>query len=85
MCRGQYLDRYEVTGEQRQQHDWYSTPNITTVIKLRRNRWAGRVERIGKREMYTGFLVAKSARKRLLGRDRPRRKNIKMDFIDTTM
>jgi hypothetical protein len=33
----------------------YSSPNIVTVIKSRRIRWAGRLARIGRAEMFTGF------------------------------
>jgi hypothetical protein len=33
----------------------YSSPNIFQVIKSRRMRWAGHIERTGRRETYTGF------------------------------
>ena len=44
--------RYEVTGEWRRLHDeelndLYSSPNIVSVIKSRRMRWAGHVARMG--------------------------------------
>jgi hypothetical protein len=52
--------RYEATGERRRLHneelkDLYSSPNVFGVIKLRRMRWAGHEERMGKREVHTGF------------------------------
>jgi hypothetical protein len=34
-------------------HNLYSSPNIVMVIKSRRMRWAGHVERMG--EAFTGF------------------------------
>jgi hypothetical protein len=44
--------RDEVTGEWRklhnkELHDLYSSPNIITIIKSRRMRWAGHVARMG--------------------------------------
>jgi hypothetical protein len=36
-------------------HSLYSSPNIVRVIKSRRMRWAGRVERMGRGEVITGF------------------------------
>ena len=46
--------RNKVTGEWRKLHheglnDLYSSPNIVRVIKSRRMRWAGHVERRGER------------------------------------
>jgi hypothetical protein len=46
------LKRDEVTGECRKIHneelcDFYSSPNIIRIIKLRRIRWAGHVARMG--------------------------------------
>jgi len=35
--------------------DLYPSPNIVRVIKLRRMGWAGRVVRMGRVEVYTGF------------------------------
>jgi hypothetical protein len=44
-------------------HSLYSSPNIVRVIKSRRMRWAGHVERMGKGEVFTGFwLVGPKAR-----------------------
>jgi hypothetical protein len=36
-------------------HSLYSSPNIVTMIKSRRMRWAGHVARMGRREVFTGF------------------------------
>jgi hypothetical protein len=36
-------------------HNLYSSPNIATVIKSRRMRWAGYVARMGREEVFTGF------------------------------
>jgi hypothetical protein len=36
-------------------HDLYSSPNIVRVIKSRRMRWAGRVARMERGEVLTGF------------------------------
>jgi hypothetical protein len=50
----------EVRGEWRKLNneefnDLYSTSKSLRVIKSRRLRWAGHVERMGKEEFYTGF------------------------------
>jgi hypothetical protein len=47
--------RDEVTGDWRklhseELHNLYSSPNIIRLMKSRRMRWAGHVERIGKEE-----------------------------------
>jgi len=49
----------EVTGEWRRLHneelnDFYSSPNIVRVIKLRRKRWAGHVARMGEERGCVG-------------------------------
>jgi hypothetical protein len=36
-------------------HSLYSSPNIVRVIKSRRMRWVGHVERMGRGEVFTGF------------------------------
>jgi hypothetical protein len=65
-------------------HNLYSFPSIIKIIKSRRMRLAGHVERIvGKRNAYR-LLVGKPEGKRPLGR--PLRRwvdNIKMDLRDT--
>jgi hypothetical protein len=38
-------------------HSQYSSPNIVRVIKSRRMRWAGHVARMGRGEVFTGFLL----------------------------
>jgi hypothetical protein len=35
----------------------YSSPNIVRVIKSRRMRWDGHVARMGRVEVFTGFLL----------------------------
>ena len=36
-------------------NDLYCYPNIIRVIKLRRMRWVGHVERMGRIQVHTGF------------------------------
>jgi hypothetical protein len=36
-------------------HDLYSSPNIVRVIKSRRMRWVGYVERMGRGEVFSEF------------------------------
>ena len=77
--------RDEVTWEWRKLHieelnNLYFSPSIVRVIKSRRMRWAGHVERMGDIYIYR-FSVVKGEGKRPLGR--PRRRwydNIKMDL-----
>jgi hypothetical protein len=79
-----YLD--EVTAGLRKLHDeklhkLYSSPNIIRMIKPRRMRWAGNVERMVVMRNTYEILVGKPEGKRPLGR--PRRgweDNIKMDL-----
>jgi hypothetical protein len=53
-------------------HNLYSSPSIIRIIKSRRMRWAGHVERMaGRRNLYR-LLVGKPEGKRPLGRPRRR-------------
>jgi hypothetical protein len=62
-------------------HNLYSSPNIVTVIKSRRMRWAGHVARMGVGRAFCRVLVGKPEGKRPLGRPRRRwEDNIKMDL-----
>ena len=78
--------RDEVTGEWRKLHneelnDLYCSPSIVRVIKWRRMRWAGHVERMGERRGVYRVLVGKPEGKRPLGRPRRRLEdNIKMEL-----
>jgi hypothetical protein len=78
--------RDEVTGEWRRLHNkelyaFYSSLNITCVIKSRRLRWAGHVARMGERRGAYRALVGKPEGRRPLGRPRRRwEDNIKMDL-----
>jgi hypothetical protein len=67
----------KVTGEWRRLHneelnDLYSSPNIVRMIKSRRMRWAGHVERMGEERGLYRVLVGKPEGKRPLGRPRRR-------------
>jgi hypothetical protein len=53
-------------------HNVYSSPNIIRMIKSRRNRWAGHVERMGAKTNAYRILVGKPEGKRPLGRPRHR-------------
>ena len=58
------LKRDEVRGEWRKLHneelnDLYSLPNIVRLIKSRRMRWAGHVERVGDRRGVYRVLVGR--------------------------
>ena len=78
--------REEVTGEKWRLHNeelnyFYSSPNIVRVIKSRRMRWAGHLERMGEEMGVYRVLVGKPEGRRPLGR--PRRRwadNIRMDL-----
>ena len=77
--------RDEVTGEWKKLHNelnnLYSSPNIVRVIKSRRMRWAGRVERMGDGIGVYRVLVGKPEGRRPLGRPRHRwEDNIRMDL-----
>jgi hypothetical protein len=74
-----------VTGEWRRLHNeqpdgLYSLPNIIGVIKSRRMRWEGDVERIGEGRSAYRILVGTPEGRRQLGRPRRRLHNIKMDL-----
>ena len=59
----------------------YSSPNIVRVIKSKRMRWTGHVERMGEERRAYRVLVGKAEGKRPMGR--PRRRwvdNIRMDL-----
>jgi hypothetical protein len=63
----------EVTEEWRKLHieelnDLYSLPNIVRVVKSRRMRWTGHVERMGEDRGVFRVLVGKPDGKRPLGR-----------------
>jgi hypothetical protein len=52
--------RDQVTGDwrklhNRELHNLYSSPNIIRMIKSKRMRWAGQVERMGRRGMHIGY------------------------------
>ena len=62
-------------------NDLYSSPNIVRVIKSRRMRWAGHVERMGEERGVYRVLLGKPEGRSPLGR--PRRRwvdNIRMDL-----
>jgi hypothetical protein len=78
--------RDEVTGGYRKLHNeglhnLYSSPNIITMIKSRRMRWAGHVTLMGEKMNAYRIFVGKPEGKRPLGRPRRRwEDNIKMDL-----
>jgi hypothetical protein len=80
------VDRDEATGEWRRLHneelnDLYSSPNVIWVIKSRRMKWVGHVERMGEKRGAYRILVGRPEGRRPLGRPRHRREdNIKMDL-----
>jgi hypothetical protein len=60
----------------------YSSPSIIRIMKWRRRRWAGHVERIGE-QRNTYMLVKKPEGKRPLGKPRHRWvDNIRMDLVE---
>jgi hypothetical protein len=62
-------------------NDLYSSPNIISVIKSRRMRWAGQVASVGEGRVAYRILVGRPKGRRLLGRLRRRwEDNIKMDL-----
>jgi hypothetical protein len=70
-------------GENEELHDLHSSPSIIRIIESRRMRWAGHVERTGKKRNMYRLLVGKPDGKRPLGR--PRRicvDNINMDHVE---
>jgi hypothetical protein len=80
--------RDEVTGEWRRLHNkelhaLCSSSIIIRVIKSRRLRWAGHVERMGESRRAYRALVEKPEGRRPLGRPRHRwEDNIKMDLLE---
>jgi hypothetical protein len=67
----------EVAGDWRRLHseelrNLYASPNIISVIKSRRVRWAGHVARMGEMRNSYKVLVGQPEGKRLLGRPRRR-------------
>jgi hypothetical protein len=76
----------EVTGDWRklhneELHNLYSSPSITTTIKLNKMRWAGYVTRIGEKRNARRILLRKSEGKTVLRRPRRRwEDNIKIDL-----
>jgi hypothetical protein len=78
--------RDEVTGGWRELHNeelhgMYSSPSIVRVIKARRMRWAGHVERMGEMRGAYDILVGRPEGRRPLGRPRRRwEDNIKIDL-----
>jgi hypothetical protein len=62
-------------------HGLYSSPSIVRVIKARRMRWVGHVERMGEVWVVHNILVGRPEGRRPLGRPRSRwEDNIKMDL-----
>jgi hypothetical protein len=62
-------------------HDLYSSPNIVMVIKSRRMRWAGHVERMGEGRGVYRILNGRPKGGRPLGRPRSMwENNIKLDL-----
>jgi hypothetical protein len=65
-------------------HNLYSSPSIIRMIKSRRMRWAGHVERMGEKMNAYRILVGNPEVKSLPGRPRRRwEDNIKMNLRQT--
>jgi hypothetical protein len=63
-------------------HNLYSSPSIIRIIKSRKMRWTGHVERMGEKRNVYRLLVGKPEGKRPPGRPRRRRMdNIKIDLL----
>jgi hypothetical protein len=64
-------------------HDFYSSPSIIRIIKLRKMRWEGHVVQMGEKRNVYRLFVGKPEGKRPLGRLRCWWvDNIKMDLVD---
>jgi hypothetical protein len=64
-------------------HNLYSSPSIIRIIRSRRMRWAGHVERMGEKRNVYRLLVGRPEGKRPLRRLRHRWiDNIKMDLLE---
>jgi hypothetical protein len=63
-------------------HDLYSSPSIIRIIKARRMRWAGHVQRLGEKRNAYRLLVGKPEGRRPLGRPRRRWLDIRMDLVE---
>jgi hypothetical protein len=69
--------REKVTGGWKKLHneelrDLYSSPSIIRIIKSRRMRWAGHIDRMGEKRTAYRLLIGKLEGKRPLGRPRLR-------------
>jgi hypothetical protein len=64
-------------------HNFYSSPSMIIIIKLRRMRWAGHVARMGEKRNVYRLLVGNPEGKKPLGRPRHRWiHNIKMGLLE---
>jgi hypothetical protein len=64
-------------------HDFYSSPSIIRIIKLRRMKWAEHVARMGEKRNAYRLLVGRPGGRRPLGRTRCRWvDNIKLDLLE---
>jgi hypothetical protein len=86
VLRRTFGPKREADGSRRKLHNYelhnlYSSPNIVSVIKLRRMRWARHVARMEEGRGVYRILVGRSECKRPLGRPRCRwEDNVKMDL-----